>query len=100
MQKKPRILVVGSLVMDIIAATRSENRFVTGVSTRGAIALYKAAQVNAAFSGRDYVIPEDVRDMAPWVLCHRISTSGGRLADTEKFLSDLLARIPVPTEAL
>ena len=92
--------VVADYLMDIIAATRSENRFVTGVSTRGAIALYKAAQVNAAFSGRDYVIPEDVRDMAPWVLCHRISTSGGRLADTEKFLSDLLARIPVPTEAL
>jgi len=91
---------VAGYLMDIIAATRSENRFVTGVSTRGAIALYKAAQVNAAFSGRDYVIPEDVRDMAPWVLCHRISTNGGRMADTEKFLSDLLHKIPVPTEAL
>ena len=91
---------VAGYLMDIITATRNENRFVTGVSTRGAIALYKAAQVNAAFSGRDYVIPEDVRDMAPWVLCHRISTSGGRMADTEKFLSDLLEKIPVPTEAL
>ena len=91
---------VAGYLMDIVAATRSENRFVTGVSTRGAIALYKAAQVNAAFSGRDYVIPEDVRDMAPWVLCHRISTTGGRMADTEKFLSDLLHKIPVPTEAL
>lgn len=91
---------VAGYLMDIITATRSESRFVTGVSTRGAIALYKAAQVNAAFSGRDYVIPEDVKDMAPWVLCHRISSNGGRVADTEKFLSELLAKIPVPTEIL
>ncbi len=93
--------VVAGYLMDIIAATRGESRFVTGVSTRGAIALYKAAQVTAAFAGRDYVIPEDVRDMAPWVLCHRITTSGGsRLGDTEKFLADLLAKLPVPTENL
>ena len=91
---------VAGYLMDIITATRSESRYITGVSTRGAIALYKAAQVNAAFSGRDYVIPEDIKDLAPWVLCHRISTSGGRAADTEKFLSDLLERIPVPTEAI
>ena len=91
---------VAGYLMDIITATRSESRYITGVSTRGAIALYKAAQVNAAFSGRDYVIPEDIKDLAPWVLCHRISTNGGRTADTEKFLSDLLERIPVPTEAI
>ena len=91
---------VAGYLMDIITATRSESRYITGVSTRGAIALYKAAQVNAAFSGRDYVIPEDIKDLAPWVLCHRISTNGGRAADTEKFLADLLERIPVPTEAI
>ena len=85
--------------MDIIAATRNESRFITGVSTRGAIALYKAAQVTAAFAGRDYVIPEDVREMAPWVLCHRISSAGSaRAQDTEQFLAGLLEKIPVPTE--
>ena len=90
---------VAGYLMDIISATRSENRFITGVSTRGAIALYKAAQVTAAFAGRDYVIPEDVREMAPWVLCHRISSAGAaRAQDTEQFLADLLAKIPVPTE--
>ncbi len=92
---------VAGYLMDIIAATRSENRFVTGVSTRGAIALYKAAQFTAAFAGRDYVIPEDVKEMAPWVLCHRITAAGGsRLGDTEQFIQDLLAKIPVPTEAI
>ena len=90
---------VAGYLMDIISATRNESRFITGVSTRGAIALYKAAQVTAAFFGRDYVIPEDVREMAPWVLCHRISSAGAaRAQDTEQFLADLLAKIPVPTE--
>ena len=90
---------VAGYLMDIISATRSESRFITGVSTRGAIALYKAAQVTAAFAGRDYVIPEDVREIAPWVLCHRISSAGSaRAQDTEQFLADLLAKIPVPTE--
>ena len=90
---------VAGYLMDIISATRNESRFITGVSTRGAIALYKAAQVTAAFKGRDYVIPEDIREMAPWVLCHRISSAGtARAQDTEQFLADLLAKIPVPTE--
>ena len=90
---------VAGYLMDIISATRNESRFITGVSTRGAIALYKAAQVTAAFKGRDYVIPEDIREMAPWVLCHRISSAGSaRAQDTEQFLADLLAKIPVPTE--
>ena len=90
---------VRGYLMDIIEKTRRDSRFVTGVSTRGAIALYRAAQVTAAFAGRDYVIPEDVREMAPWVLCHRISSAGSaRAQDTEQFLADLLAKIPVPTE--
>jgi len=91
---------VAGYLMDIITATRNESRSITGVSTRGAIALYKAAQVHAAFSGRDYVIPEDIKDLAPWVLCHRISSTGGRAADMEKFLHNLLEKIPVPTENL
>ena len=55
---------VSGYLMDIITATRSESAFITGVSTRGAIALYKAAQVTAAFSGRDFVLPEDIKMLA------------------------------------
>lgn len=91
---------VAGYLMDIVAATRQESRFLTGVSTRGAIALYQAAQVTAAFAGRDYVIPEDVREMAPWVLAHRVSTGTARTQDAEKLLDEVLARVPVPTEAL
>ncbi|MBR5391090.1 MAG: AAA family ATPase [Clostridia bacterium] len=87
-------------LMDIISATRGESRFLTGVSTRGAIALYKAAQVTAAFRGRDYVIPEDIKDMALPVLAHRITSGTARSEDVEARLSDLLDKIPVPTEVI
>ena len=87
-------------MMDIVTLTRRESSFVSGVSTRGAIALYKAAQVTAALAGRAYVIPEDVQYVAPHVLCHRLSSGGGaRSAAAADFLKRILASIPVPLEA-
>ena len=86
-------------MMDIVALTRRESSFVSGVSTRGAIALYKAAQVTAALAGRAYVIPEDVQYVAPHVLCHRLSSGGGaRSAAAADFLKRILASVPVPLE--
>ena len=81
---------VAAYIMDIIEATRKESRFIVGVSTRGAIALYKASQACAALSGRDYAIPEDVRFVAPHVLTHRLSM--GTTTKTEDF-ADTLDRI-------
>lgn len=70
-----------------------------GVSTRGAIALYKASQVTAALAGRDYVLPEDVRYVAPYVLCHRVTFNGpARTGDIEETFSRLLAEVPAPLE--
>ena len=83
-------------LMDLIEKTRTENNFVTGVSTRGAIALYKASQVTAAFAGRDYVIPEDVKRVAPYVLAHRISQSSAKTSF--KFLSKVIENVQVPLE--
>lgn len=79
-------------MMDIIEGTRTANHFVTGVSTRGAMALYKASQVTALFNGRDYVIPEDVKYVAPHVLAHRISSDGAKL------IKQVLDSVPVPLE--
>ena len=81
-------------MMDIITATRTDRRFRNGVSTRGGMALYKAAQVTALLRGRDYVIPEDVKHVAPYVLGHRVS------ADSPATLPAILEQIPVPMEAL
>ncbi len=86
---------VMAYIMDVIQGTRTENPSVVGVSTRGAIALYKAAQVTAAFSGRDYVIPEDVKYVAPHVLCHRLSSGA---AEGRRFLSQVMEKITVPVE--
>lgn len=87
-------------IMDIIERTRTEDNFITGVSTRGAIALYKASQVTAAFSGRDYVIPEDVKKVAPYVLAHRISRDSGKTSTALNFLNKIIDNIPVPLENL
>jgi len=92
---------VAGYIMDIVQSTRTDSRFSAGVSTRGALALYKAAQVNAAFAGRAFVTPEDVRDLAPYVLAHRIiagGLSGGGTVRT--CLDELIEQTPVPLEAI
>ena len=88
-------------MMDIVEGTRNGGSFVSGVSTRGAIALYKASQVTAALNGRDYVIPEDVRYVVPHVLIHRISAgSGSKSGAAAGFLSEILSNIKVPLETI
>lgn len=69
----------------------------SGVSTRGAIALYQASQVKAAVNGREFVIPEDVQEMCVPVLAHRLSNSGST-KQVEKSIRDILAGIQVPVE--
>ncbi len=91
---------VAEYIMDIIVATRNDERISNGVSTRGGIALYRASQAHAALKGRDYVIPEDVRDLAPCVLAHRIGSSTTSRKDSEAYISELLKNIKVPLENL
>ena len=91
---------VSGYLMDLIEGTRKGD-FSCGVSTRGAIALYKAAQASAALAGRDYALPEDIRRMAPGVLAHRVTAGAGlRRADAEARLMHLVDSLPVPVEAL
>ena len=86
-------------MMDIIERTRSDSRFLAGVSTRGAIALYKASQVTAAMNGREYVIPEDILFVAKPVLCHRITFGGNlRTSDAEIAFRKAIEDLPVPLE--
>ena len=90
---------VRNYLMDLVEKTRKESQFISGVSTRGALALYKACQVNAAFAGRDYVLPEDIRDVARPVLGHRIFSGGGaRAQEAELLLDRMIVEIPVPLE--
>ena len=90
---------VRNYLMDLVEKTRKESQFISGVSTRGALALYKACQVNAAFAGRDYVLPEDIRDVARPVLGPRIFSGGGaRAQEAELLLDRMIGEIPVPLE--
>lgn len=92
---------VAEYMMEIVTGTRNDKRFLTGVSTRGAIALYKASQAYAAINGRDFVLPEDVQFVAKDVLCHRIVSAGGRRAkETATYFEDIIRNIPVPLERI
>lgn len=90
---------VTDYMMDIITASRRDSSSI-GVSTRGGIALYAASQAHAALSGRDYVIPEDVRDLAIPVLAHRIGGSSMSMDNAAARVQSLLESVKVPLEAL
>ena len=91
---------ISSYIMDIVEATRKSELLSCGVSTRGALALYRASQINAALDGRDFVIPEDVKQEALAVLPHRFSLIRRSHLDNVQFLRNLLEEIEVPLEAL
>ena len=88
---------VANYMLDLVDRTRTDSHLAAGISTRGAIALYRACQVTAALEGRDYVIPEDVKREAIPVLAHRLS-GGMAGTDSEQHLARLLDELPVPVE--
>lgn len=59
-------------ILDVVKATRSCKYLLTGLSTRGALAITETARTNAFFSGRDFLIPEDVKEMAEFTIPHRV----------------------------
>ncbi len=87
-------------IIDVVEATRSERDLVLGVSPRGALALQRAARAFAASSGRDYVIPDDLKLLAGSVLEHRLILSPEaqlRGASAADVLDSVLGRVPVPS---
>ncbi len=89
---------VTEYLLDIVDATRAHPDVKLGASTRGALAFYRACQALAKVSGRDYVRPEDVKELALPVLAHRIMTKawdqGGR-DDATPIINDILAKTKV-----
>ena len=91
---------VMAYIADLAEAARDPEKVRLGPSPRAMLALMRAAQSLAAIRGRDYVIPDDVKELALPVLAHRIVPRGlGDHARAEEFLRELLDRVPVPTEA-
>jgi len=86
-------------LIDIVRETRSHAQVEVGASPRGSIALLKLARANAAFEGRDYVIPDDVKMIAVEALSHRIipkTESWVRGFDSRTIVEEILSKISVP----
>lgn len=87
-------------IVEIVSRTRTDKNTALGVSPRGSLAFMRVCQSYAAINGRTYVIPEDVKDMAPNVLSHRIilHTSFNTVDTTHEIISRILKDTIVPTE--
>ncbi|MBE5881937.1 MAG: MoxR family ATPase [Lachnospiraceae bacterium] len=95
-------------IVEIVNATRYPEKYIgpglaqyitLGASTRGAIALMEVAKAIAILSGRDYVVPEDVKAMVHSVLRHRIALNYAAVADgvsEEKIIEAIIGAIPTP----
>lgn len=86
-------------VLDLARATREHPRVALGLSTRGALALLKAARVNCGLRGADFVTPDDVKHVAGWILAHRlVLTPEAALEGTKdaEVVASLLASTQVP----
>jgi MoxR-like ATPase len=89
--------------MNVVEATRAAPSLAVGVSTRGALNWYRAAQAHALASGRQYCVPDDFKSLAAPALAHRVVLSAptdslGRARDeAERLIAELLARVAVPT---
>ena len=88
-------------LLDIVHMTRRTEDLHVGVSTRGALTLYRAAQSMALVSGRDYVVPDDVKGLAVPVLAHRVLgksfLQAGEFGAAEAIIRDIVDRVRVPT---
>jgi MoxR-like ATPase len=90
-------------IVDIVNLTRKFSGVYLGASPRGSIALMKAAQAYAFMYGRDYILPDDIQYLAPFVLSHRIilkSEAKFEGISAEEIVTRIIARIPVPIQRL
>ncbi|MFC5713879.1 AAA family ATPase [Thalassorhabdus alkalitolerans] len=91
--------VVKHYIISLVNETREHKEVYLGVSPRGSIALMKSAQAFAYINGREYVIPDDVKELAPYTLSHRmILRSDLQMTNRtgEDIVRDILSQLKVP----
>ncbi len=87
-------------ITDIVRTTRSHESIILGGSPRASMALFRAAQALAVIQGYDYVLPDDVKHIAPAVLSHRLIVkpeSRLRKITSAGVVEEILMKVPVPT---
>ncbi len=92
---------VKKYMVDIIMGTRKNPHISCGASSRGTLMLARCSQAYAAVKGRDYVEPDDVRAVAPYVLGHRIIAvnSMGDTRNSYRLIENIVGEIQVPVES-
>ncbi len=95
-RKVQAAMPVKQYIVNLVSATREHPAVAVGVSPRGAVSLLRAAQGWAAFGGRDFVVPEDVKEVAPKVLGHRFLVDIGAGVAAKEIVAGLLGSVPVP----
>ena len=91
--------LIKQYIVALVEATRRHPDVYLGASPRGSLALAKTAQARAAMAGREYVIPDDVKDLADFALAHRLIISpAARLknVDARAVVNELINSVPVP----
>ncbi len=87
-------------VADIVQSTRSQRQVEIGASPRGSLAIFKLARARAVYHGRDFVIPDDVKEVAAPALVHRMimkAESWVKGTDPQAVVDEVLKTVPVPT---
>jgi MoxR-like ATPase len=93
---------VRDYIVRVARATRENSDVQLGASPRAALGLYQSAQAWAAIRGRDFVLPDDVKQMAPHVFCHRLMISAQaqlRGRTSHELIADIAATVSVPVES-
>ena len=86
-------------IVDLVTATRGSSRLAVGASPRGTLALLKLSRAKAALAGRDFVVPEDVKAVAPSALGHRLTLRPELWVQRvrgEDVVADVLETVPTP----
>jgi MoxR-like ATPase len=84
-------------ILNVIETTRATSYFSVGLSTRGALALIDAAKAHAFFAGKDFLVPEDIKEVAEFVIPHRVlAREEYDSINKREIVKSLLAELPVP----
>jgi len=83
-------------IQDILAFTRTSAHFHMGLSPRAGMAITQAARSWSYISGRDYVLPEDVQQIMPWVVGHRLRSKEDLEEIPRQRLTTILSEVPIP----
>jgi MoxR-like ATPase len=91
---------IQNYIVKLVQSTRNESRVEVGISPRGSIALFKLSKAHAAFNGRDYVVPDDIKNVIIPALSHRLilkAEARVRGVQPDNIIKEIVSKTPVPT---